>query len=82
MSSRLPELIRRPGLHSWVPTVEKEVNISFSTYEAFIDSLLPDKKTETKMTESHWPPTNDEAKKIHLDRWRVSLQCLFGNTAI
>jgi multisite-specific tRNA:(cytosine-C5)-methyltransferase len=69
VSSRLPALIRRPGLYTWKPTVDKVIDTSFVTYEAFMKSLPEEKRLETKMLKSHWPPTNDEAEKFLLERW-------------
>jgi multisite-specific tRNA:(cytosine-C5)-methyltransferase len=69
VSSRLPALVRRPGLHTWKPTVDKVIDTSFVTYEAFIESLSDEKKVETKMLESHWPPTKEETERLRLERW-------------
>jgi multisite-specific tRNA:(cytosine-C5)-methyltransferase len=69
VSSRLPALVRRPGLHTWKPTVDKFIDTSFATYEAFIGSLSEERKAETKMLENHWPPTKEEAESLRLERW-------------
>jgi hypothetical protein len=34
-----------------------------------MDSLSEEKKVETKMFESHWPPIKEEAQKLQLERW-------------
>jgi multisite-specific tRNA:(cytosine-C5)-methyltransferase len=69
VSSCLPALIRRPGLHTWKPTVNKAIDTSFTTYEAFMESLPEEKMGETKMLESHWPPATEEVEELHLERW-------------
>lgn len=68
-STRLPELIRRPGVKSWTPPVGKNTDTSFETYDAFMDSLSEEKKVETKMVRSHWPPGADEVESLRLERW-------------
>ena len=68
-SSRLPELIRRPGMKRWTPPVGKDADTSFKTYDAFMDSLLEEKKTMTKMVRSHWPPGAEEVEDFKLERW-------------
>lgn len=70
-TSRLPELIRRPGLKTWKPSVDKVIDTSFATYQAFVDNLSEDKKAETKMVETHWPPGEDEVDALKLERWYV-----------
>ena len=67
-SSRLPELIRQPGVKRWTPPVGKNADTSFKTYNAFMDSL-PEEKKETKMVRSHWPPGAEEAEDFKLERW-------------
>lgn len=69
VSSRLPALIRRPGLHTWKPSVDKKVDTSFATYGSFMENLSDEKKGESKMLESHWPPAKKEAERLHLERW-------------
>ena len=69
VSSRLPALIRRPGLHTWKPSVDKAIDTSFATYGSFMDHLSDEKKGESKMLESHWPPAKKEAEELHLERW-------------
>ena len=69
ISSRLPALIRRPGLYTWKPTVDKAIHTFFATYEAFMECLSEEKKMETKMFKSHWPPTKEEVEKLQLEKW-------------
>ncbi|KAJ8489873.1 hypothetical protein ONZ51_g2668 [Trametes cubensis] len=68
MSNHLPGLIHRPGLTSWKPTVSKEINTTFATYQDYIQSLDETQRGSSKMLESHWPPSADEAEKLHLTR--------------
>ncbi|KIO09579.1 hypothetical protein M404DRAFT_14128 [Pisolithus tinctorius Marx 270] len=66
VSEQHPQLIRRPGITTWSPTVDRMVNTSFSSYGAYIQSLPEDKRSDVKLTETHWPPSNVEA--LHLER--------------
>ncbi|KAF9004637.1 S-adenosyl-L-methionine-dependent methyltransferase [Cyathus striatus] len=59
VSSRLSELVRRPGLTSWRPTVDKSVTTTYATYEEFMASSI-DGTLKTKLSEGHWPPKNVE----------------------
>ena len=85
MSDHLPGLIYRPGLTSWKPTVSREINTEFATYEDYIQSLDEAQRGSSKMLESHWPPSASEAESLHLSRWFVSLRpscsasCLFSH---
>ncbi|KAF9561390.1 cytosine-5--methyltransferase [Agrocybe pediades] len=65
VSDKLPELIRRPGLHTWRATGDRTVATTFATYEEFMASWLDD-IVKSKMTEGHWPPK--DAEKLNLDR--------------
>lgn len=64
VSSMLPELKKRPGLTTWLPTVDRDITTTYETYEAFINSHP---KSNTKLTEGHWPPPNVES--LNLTRW-------------
>jgi multisite-specific tRNA:(cytosine-C5)-methyltransferase len=57
-------------LQTWKPTVDsKIIDTSFPTYEAYMESLDEDKKVETKMLETHWPPKPEEVGELKLERW-------------
>ncbi|KAJ1302218.1 hypothetical protein OPQ81_001042 [Rhizoctonia solani] len=66
VSTSLPELKRRPGLTTWRPAVSREMDFSFSSYADFIESLPENKRSETKMQVTHWPPPDVE--QLNLDR--------------
>ncbi|KAI9056453.1 S-adenosyl-L-methionine-dependent methyltransferase [Trametes sanguinea] len=68
MSNHLPGLIHRPGMTSWKPSVSKDINTEFATYADYIQSLDEAQRGSSKMLESHWPPTADEAEKLGLTR--------------
>lgn len=68
MSTHLPTLIHRPGLTTWTPSVDRATNTSYATYSDYIDSLPEDKRTESKMLETHWPPSSDRAQELNLSR--------------
>lgn len=69
VSDRLPELVRRPGLTSWNPTVSKEIDTSFASYDDFVATLTEEQKEITKLTPNHWPPAPEEANALGLTRW-------------
>ena len=71
VSEKLPELNCRPGITVWRPTVSRDVDTTFATYEEFINSLSRGEpgNAESKMTKGHWPPT--DAKELGLNRWFV-----------
>ncbi len=71
MSNHLPGLVFRPGLTSWRPTVSREINVEFATYEDYVQSLEESQRAGSKMLESHWPPSAEEAESIGLTRWYV-----------
>lgn len=71
VSDRLLELVRRPGLTTWKPTVDKDINTSFTSYNAFIETLSESQRADTKVMESHWPPPPEEAAAMGLPRWLV-----------
>ncbi|KAG8744951.1 hypothetical protein FRC10_009186 [Ceratobasidium sp. 414] len=66
VSTALPELKRRPGMSSWRPPVNREMNNFFDTHAEFIESLPPNQRGETKLVETQWPPVN--AAELHLER--------------
>ncbi|KAI6037626.1 S-adenosyl-L-methionine-dependent methyltransferase [Pisolithus marmoratus] len=66
VSEQLPQLIRRPGLTAWSPTVDRTVNTSFDSYNLYIQSFPEDKRSDAKLMETHWPPSNTET--LHLER--------------
>ncbi|TBU24699.1 S-adenosyl-L-methionine-dependent methyltransferase [Dichomitus squalens] len=68
MSNHLPGLIHRPGLTSWKPTVSKEINTEFATYQDYVQSLNDSQRASSKMFESHWPPSAEEAENLGLTR--------------
>lgn len=77
MHDHLPGLIYRPGLSSWRPTVTREINTEFATYEGYIQSLDESQRGSSKMLESHWPPSPQEAESLHLSRWSVSVPPIY-----
>jgi len=66
VSSKFPELKRRPGLRTWRATGDRTVATTFVSYDEFMASPLDD-IVKSKMTEGHWPPK--DAEKLNLDRW-------------
>ena len=68
VSSKLPQLIRRPGLTTWRPTADRSAAVTFGTYEEFMSSPLDD-ALKARMSEGHWPPKNTES--LNLPRWYV-----------
>jgi hypothetical protein len=69
VSSQLPELSRRPGVTTWSPTVGRSIDTSHASWEAYMATVPEDKRVESKMLETHWPPSNADA--LHLERWCV-----------
>ncbi|OJT02133.1 Multisite-specific tRNA:(cytosine-C(5))-methyltransferase trm4b [Trametes pubescens] len=68
MSNHLPGLVYRPGMTSWRPSVSREVNTDFATYADYIQSLDEEQRNSTKMVETQWPPSAEEAEGLHLTR--------------
>ncbi|KAH9829989.1 cytosine-5--methyltransferase [Rhodofomes roseus] len=68
MSNHLPSLIHRPGMTTWIPTVDRNITTDFHTYKDHWDSLSEDQRKQSKMLESHWPPTGEEVEKLNLTR--------------
>lgn len=71
VSSRLPELIRRPGITHWLPTVDRSIDTSHPSWAEFIETIPEDKRAESKMLKTHWPPSNVGA--LNLERWCVDV---------
>ncbi|CAA7268497.1 unnamed protein product [Cyclocybe aegerita] len=65
VSSKLPELKRRPGLTTWQPTTDRTCAKTFESYEEFMASSVDD-VVKAKMTEGHWPPKDVEALNLSL----------------
>lgn len=63
VSTRHPELKRRPGLTTWWPSVNRESTTSYETYQDFLNS--PHAQSNTKLTEGHWPPKEFESLNLH-----------------
>lgn len=70
VSSELPDLIRKPGLDTWHPVVNKELE-HFSSYDDYVSHCknLNYPASSLKMVATHWPPQN--AKDLNLHRWYV-----------
>ncbi|KAF8734824.1 S-adenosyl-L-methionine-dependent methyltransferase, partial [Rhizoctonia solani] len=66
VSGSLPELKRRPGLPTWRPAVNREMDTAYSSYADFIESLPENKRSETKLQATHWPPEGVE--RLNLER--------------
>lgn len=72
VSSQLPLLVRNPGLKTWFPVVDKDLN-TFSSYRAFIDDWkirnkdVKSQQNQIKMMETHWPPEN--VADLNMNRW-------------
>ncbi|KAG6840999.1 hypothetical protein C0991_002779 [Blastosporella zonata] len=60
VSEKLPALIRRPGLTSWRPSVDRTINTTYATYQDFRASQDEKEALNTKLTEGHWPPADVE----------------------
>ncbi|KAG2029107.1 hypothetical protein BDR03DRAFT_1018892 [Suillus americanus] len=65
VSAQLPELIRRPGISSWAPTVNRTINTTFKTWDAYNDTLTEEQRADSKMSETHWPPINAKSLQLH-----------------
>ncbi|KAF8906542.1 S-adenosyl-L-methionine-dependent methyltransferase [Gymnopilus junonius] len=63
ISSKLPELERRPGLTVWRPTADRTGATTFATYEDFLQSSI-DETLKAKMSEGHWPPMDVETLNL------------------
>ena len=69
MPNHLPGLISRPGIKTWTPAVDRSVDMKFATHQAYIESLPENKRADSKLVESHWPPTPADADALHLEYW-------------
>jgi multisite-specific tRNA:(cytosine-C5)-methyltransferase len=67
VSAQLPELVRRPGINSWAPTVNHTINTTFKTWDAYNETLMEEQRADSKMSETHWPPIN--AESLQLQHW-------------
>jgi multisite-specific tRNA:(cytosine-C5)-methyltransferase len=70
VSSRLPELIRRPGLIKWKVPANRKQEL-FDSYDSYFKTLTEKEKKETKIVESQFAPSN--AAELGLERWCGSL---------
>ncbi|KAH9929026.1 cytosine-5--methyltransferase [Epithele typhae] len=68
MSGHLPGLVFRPGLTSWRPTTSREISMDFATFAEYDASLDDKARAASKMLESHWPPSPEEARTLSLER--------------
>jgi multisite-specific tRNA:(cytosine-C5)-methyltransferase len=64
VSAQLPELVRRPGISSWAPTVNRTINTTFKTWDAYNETLTEEQRADSKMSETHWPPINAESLQL------------------
>ncbi|KAK7683830.1 hypothetical protein QCA50_013206 [Cerrena zonata] len=67
-TNHLPGLKHRPGLTTWTPSVDRSVVTDFTTYHDFIQSLPEEKRADTKLVESQWPPSAEDAERLHITR--------------
>jgi multisite-specific tRNA:(cytosine-C5)-methyltransferase len=67
VSDRLPGLVRRPGLTSWRPAIDKEGNAPYETFEEYKQSV----GEGGKLGEAMWPPGEEEAERLGLKKWYV-----------
>ena len=81
MSTHLPGLVFRPGMTTWIPAVDRFVNMKSVSYDDFIKTIPEGQKADIKMLPSHWPPPPSEAESLHLNRWYVNelLEAYQGN---
>jgi multisite-specific tRNA:(cytosine-C5)-methyltransferase len=68
-SDRLPGLIRRLGMKTWIPSTGekgKEVQCDADEdYEKYKERM----GENARLAESHFPPSKEEADKMGLERW-------------
>ncbi|KAF8508247.1 S-adenosyl-L-methionine-dependent methyltransferase [Hysterangium stoloniferum] len=63
VSSRLPDLIRKPGLDIWCPVVDRELT-RFNSFSEFLSDWksknndTSHQQNQIKMAETHWPPSD------------------------
>lgn len=76
MSHRLTELVRKPGLDTWTPVVNKELK-TFPSYVEFLADLKKQNEgkkihpNQIKMSPTHWPPSDCSGLNLH--RWYMKL---------
>ncbi|KAG1737380.1 S-adenosyl-L-methionine-dependent methyltransferase [Suillus lakei] len=79
VSAQLPQLVRRPGTSSWAPTVNRTINTTFKTWDAYNETLTEEQQADSKMSETHWPPINAESLQLrHCMRIYPHLQDMGG----
>jgi multisite-specific tRNA:(cytosine-C5)-methyltransferase len=62
VAARLPGLARRPGLSSWAPSAggrDVACDVGWDAYA---------KQGEAKLSRGHWPPSAEDAERLHLER--------------
>ncbi|OAX37510.1 S-adenosyl-L-methionine-dependent methyltransferase [Rhizopogon vinicolor AM-OR11-026] len=64
VSAQFPDLVRRPGISSWTPTVDRSINTAFKTWAAYNETLSDEQRAESKIAETHWPPVNAESLQL------------------
>ncbi|KAJ2912919.1 hypothetical protein MD484_g7500, partial [Candolleomyces efflorescens] len=65
VSDKFPSLQRRPGLKTWIPSVDRTASTFFETWEDLMTSSLDD-PTKARFLKSQWAPENIE--DLHIDR--------------
>jgi multisite-specific tRNA:(cytosine-C5)-methyltransferase len=70
VSDKFPSLQRRPGLKTWIPSVDRTATTFFETWEDLMTSSLDD-PTKARFLKSQWAPENIE--DLHIDRWYVTV---------
>jgi multisite-specific tRNA:(cytosine-C5)-methyltransferase len=76
VSDKFPSLQRRPGLKTWIPSVDRTATTFFETWEDLMTSSLDD-PTKARFLRSQWAPENIE--DLHIERWYVVMY-LFGGS--
>ncbi|KLO09985.1 cytosine-5--methyltransferase [Schizopora paradoxa] len=78
VSAHFPELERRPGLTSWQPAIDRDVDISCKTYQEYDakfeesvtkdsnDTSKADRPKRNKYSDTLWPPAN--SKELGLEK--------------
>ncbi|KAF6757735.1 cytosine-5--methyltransferase [Ephemerocybe angulata] len=67
-TAHLPALHRRPGLHTWLPSIDRTATTFVPTYDALMASTTIDANTKARFVRSQWPPSAEEAKEMQLER--------------
>ncbi|ETW75883.1 hypothetical protein HETIRDRAFT_436831 [Heterobasidion irregulare TC 32-1] len=65
VSEMLPSLVRRPGLTKWIPSVDRDLKFC-ETYDECIRSLPANRRADTRLGRSHWPPS--DVQGLNLER--------------